>query len=183
MTKNVLTELVYVLMKKDIQLSIVMRGVIFLFTWLILTNGDILSWWIGLPAVMLTTMISIILLPPTHLVFLRVIWFVPLFFIYSFKGALDVAWRVFHPHLPISPGLIKYPLSLPPGVAQVLMTNLVSLVPGTLTAQLEHNVLTIHVLDIQNDFNTQLIEIEQHLEKIFSLPQKTDNEVKNNATI
>lgn len=183
MTKKIVTNLVHVLMKKDTLLSIVIRGGLFLFIWWILTDGDTSSWWMGLPVVMLTIIVSIILIPPTHLVFIRVIWFLPFFLIYSFNGALDVAWRVFHPRLPINPDLIKYPLNLPPGLAQVLMINLVSLVPGTLTAQLKHNVLTIHVLDIQNDYKTRLIELEQHVTKIFGLSQKNDNGVKTNATI
>ena len=178
MDKKVVINFIHVLMKKDTLVSIVIRGWLFLFIWWVLTDGNTSSWWIGLPAVMLTIIVSIILIPPTHLVFIRVIWFVPFFLIYSFKGALDVAWRVFHPRLPISPGLIKYTLSLPPGLAQVLMINLVNLVPGTLTAKLEHNVLTIHVLDIRNDFKTELITIEQHVAKIFGSPQNFNTGVK-----
>ncbi len=183
MAKKVVTNFIHVLMKKDTLVSMVIRGWLFLFIWWVLTDGDTSSWSIGLPAVMLTIIVSIILIPPTHLVLIRVIWFVPFFLIYSFKGALDVAWRVFHPRLPISPDLIKYPLSLPPGLAQVLMINLVNLLPGTLTAQLEHNVLTIHVLDIGNDFKTELITIEQHVAKIFGSPQNFNTGVKHNATI
>lgn len=182
MTQKVVSKLLYILMKKERRLSVVVRGGLFLFIWWVLTNGDISSWWIGLPAVVATIVISIILVPPIRLVLIRVVWFVPFFFILSFKGALDVAWRVFHPRLPISPKLVEYPLSLPPGLAQVLMINLISLVPGTLTAQLKHNVLTIHVLDIRNDFKTKLIELEQDVSKIFGLSQNIDNEVKNNET-
>ncbi len=178
MDKKVVTNFIQVLIKKDTLVSIVIRGGLFLFIWGVLTDGDTSSLSIGLPAVMLTIIVSIILIPPTHIVFIRVIWVVPLFLIYSFKGASDVAWRVFHPRLPISPGLIKYPLSLPPGLAQVLMINLVNLVPGTLTAKLEHNVLTIHVLDIRNDFKTELITIEQHVAKIFGSPQNFNTGVK-----
>lgn len=178
MAKKAVTNFVYALIKRDTLLSIVVRGSLFLFTWLVLTNGDNSSWWIGLPAVMMTVIVSIILIPPTHLAIIRVIWFVPFFLIYSFRGALDVAWRVFHPSLPISPGLIKYPLSLPPGIPQVLMINSVNLIPGTLTVQLEDNLLTIHVLDIRNDFKTELIIMEQHVANIFGLPQNFNTEVK-----
>ncbi len=183
MTKKTVTDLLYVLIKRDTLLSIVFRGLLFSFIWWVLTDGDSSSWSIGLPAVILSLFVSILLFPPVHLVFNRVIWFVALFFIYSFKGASDVAWRVFHPRLPIRPGLIKYSLQLPPGLAQVLMINLLNLIPGTLTVKVEHNVLTIHVLDIRNDFKTELIILEQHVARIFGLPENFNTGVKNNASI
>ena len=98
--------------------------------------------------------------------------------IYSFKGALDVALRVFDPRLPISPDMVKYPLILPHGLPRVFMVNLVNLIPGTLTVQLEENVLTIHIMDIRDDFKTELIALEKQVAGIFGLPQNFNKGVK-----
>jgi multicomponent Na+:H+ antiporter subunit E len=161
-------------MKKETLLSIVLRGTIFLFIWWILTNGEVASLWVGVPAVVLASAVSISLLPPTPLLLRKVLLFMPYFLIHSFKGAVDVAWRVFDPKLPIKPDFIHYELTLPPGLAQVFMVNIVSLVPGTLSAQLQNNLLTIHVLDNDKNFQVELHILEKNIAKIFGLTEKND---------
>ena len=52
------------------------------------------------------------------------------------KGGVYVAWRAFDPRMPITPELIEYPLRLPPGLPRVILVNMVSLLPGTLSAEL-----------------------------------------------
>ncbi|MES9944702.1 MAG: Na+/H+ antiporter subunit E [Candidatus Thiodiazotropha sp.] len=52
------------------------------------------------------------------------------------ESGLDVAWRAFHPRMPITPELIVYPLRLPPGLPRVILVNTVSLLPGTLGTEL-----------------------------------------------
>ena len=165
-------------MKKITLSSIIVRLLLFLFIWWVLTEGDDSSWWIGLPAVILSTIISIILFSPAGIVYMRLVAFIPLFLVYSFKGALDVALRVFHPRLPISPDMVEYPLDLPHGLSRVFMVNLVNLIPGTLTVQLEENVLTIHLMDIRDDFKTELIALEKQVASIFGLPQNFNKGVK-----
>ena len=168
---------------KKTQLSIVVRGGLFLFIWWTLVNGDVLSWWLGLPAVVLATIVSIALIPPSTLVLRRLVYFMPYFLIHSFRGALDVAWRVFHPRLPIKPDFVEYPLSLPPGLSQFFMINLVSLVPGTLTAELKNNVLSVHVLDSEKKVQAELSQLEQKVAEIFNLTQKNNTGDKYHATV
>jgi len=163
--------LLHVFMKNITLSSLLFRISFFQLTWWVLTNADTSSWWIGLPAVILSTIVSITLFPPVHITFIRLAAFIPLFLIYSIKGALDLAIRVFHPNLPISPDMVKYSLSLPPGLPRVVMANLVNLIPGTLTVQLDENELTIHIMDSQHDFKTELNILEEQVSKIFSSPQ------------
>lgn len=49
----------------------------------------------------------------------------------SVLAGIDVAYRVFHPRLPLKPGLLAYPVGLPPGPARSVFAALTSLVPGT----------------------------------------------------
>ena len=169
---------ILIFMKQFTLSSIIVRMLFFSFIWWVLTNGDPSSWWIGLPAVILSAIVSIRLLPPERIVFLRLLAFIPLFLIYSFKGALDVALRVFDPRLSISPDMVKYSLILPHGLPRVFMVNLVNLIPGTLTVQLKENVLTIHIMDIRDDFKTELIALEKQVAGIFGLPQNFNKGVK-----
>jgi len=155
--------------------TIVTRGILFSLIWWVLTNGDASSWWIGAPAVVLSVMASIALIPPLPLVWSAWVRFVPFFFARSLMGGIDVAWRVFHPHLPIAPELIEYPLRLPPGLAQVIMVNTLSLLPGTLSAELGQSVLKIHVLDSGSDFKSEIVVIEQHVARMFGLCRNLDD--------
>ncbi len=44
------------------------------------------------------------------------------------------------------------------------------MLPGTLSARLEDNVLTIHVLDCQETIESELINIEQRVARLFRTP-------------
>ncbi len=94
------------------------------------------------------------------------------FLLRSLFGGADVAWRAFHPGLPIAPDLIEYPLRLPPGLPQVLMANTVSLLPGTLSAELDQSVLKIHVLDNQRGVLAELEAVEQSVPRMFGTSLK-----------
>ena len=147
--------------------SIVLRGGVFSLLWWVLTDGAASSWWIGVPAVLLAVAASAALLPPTTFVWYEFLRFVPFFLIRSLLGGADVAWRAFHPSLPIAPDLIEYPLRLSPGLPRVFMANTVSLLPGTLSAALDRNVLKVHVLDCRRGVLAELKVVEQRVARMF----------------
>ncbi len=149
--------------------TVITRGSLFLFVWWALTGEEVSSWWIGVPAVVLALMVSVALVPPVYLAWRAVLRFFPFFLSRSLMGGIDVAWRAFHPRLPIAPELIEYPLQLPVGIAQVMMANTVSLLPGTLSAELNHNVLKVHVLYIRNNVKKELEIIERYIKQMFDL--------------
>lgn len=73
-------------------------------------NGRVLV--VGATAVASAVIISVTLVPPLGLVGREVMGVVPFFLWHSLNGGVDVAWRAFHPRLPITPELIEYPLRL-----------------------------------------------------------------------
>ena len=152
--------------------TIVSRGVLFSLIWWVLTDGAAPSWWIGVPAVLLAVAASVALLPPTPFVWYEFLRFVPFFLLRSLLGGADVAWRAFHPDLPIAPDLIEYPLRLPPGLPRVFMANTASLLPGTLSAALDRNVLKVHVLDSRKGVLTELEAVEQSVARMFGTSLK-----------
>jgi multicomponent Na+:H+ antiporter subunit E len=154
--------------------TIATRGLVFSLIWWVLTNGDASSWWIGVPAVVLAVMASIALIPPVSLVWSACFRFVPFFLARSLMGGIDVAWRVFHPRLPIAPDLIEYTLRLPPGMAQVIMVNTLSVLPGTLSVELGQSVVKMHVLDVGSDFKSEIVAIEQHVARMLGLCRNLD---------
>ena len=150
--------------------TIVSRALLFAIMWWALTDGTAGSWWIGVPAVAGATVVSVAMLPPLGLVWREVIGFVPFFLWHSLKGGADVARRAFHPRMPIAPELIEYPLRLPPGLSQVTMINITSLLPGTLGTEIEGQVLKVHVLDSRGDFLTGLKVLEQRVGRLWGTP-------------
>lgn len=155
--------------------SILRRGLLFALVWWILVAGEIASWWIGVPAVLLAAAASFALLSPVTLVWYELFRFVPFFLIRSLLGGVDVAWRALRPSMPIAPHLIEYPIRLPSGLPRVFMANTVSLLPGTLSTELGPGCLIVHVLNGRKDVLSELETLEQRVAALFgtSLPARS----------
>lgn len=155
-----------------------LRAVLFALMWWILTDGAMDSWLVGTPVILFATVVSVKLLPPVYWSFLGVVRFVPFFLWHSLCGGVDVARRALHPRLPISPELFDHRWRLPAGLPRVFMANIVSLLPGTLSAELGVNCLQVHVLDERKDFLSELEEVEQRVAAMFgiSLPPSREGE-------
>lgn len=156
--------------------TLVSRGLWFSLIWWVLTDGASSSWWIGAPAVVLVLVSSVGLLAPVHFNWFELARFVPFFLARSLLGGVDVAWRAFHPGMPIAPGLIDYPLRLPPGLAQVVMANTVSLLPGTMSAEIGQNCLNVHVLDGRKALFPGLNAVEQRVARMFGISLSEERE-------
>ena len=76
--------------------SYILRTLIFLVIWWVITDGNLASWGIGLPAVLLAVITSIILMPATKINWYQLFKFLPYFIMRSFVGGIDVAQRAFH---------------------------------------------------------------------------------------
>jgi len=104
---------------------------------------------------------------------LRLFRFTGYFLWTSFAGGLDVAWRALQPRPAIHPTWLRYRLSLPPGQPRTLMVSMLSLLPGTLSAELqEDDMLLVHALDGSDEQATRdsVTRLEQELAWFFSLP-------------
>lgn len=62
-------------------------------------------------------------------------------------AAVYVAKKVLDPKLPIAPTIVPYDVPLDRTLSRVALANSITLTPGTLTIDLEGNVLTVHCLD------------------------------------
>ncbi len=59
---------------------------------------------------------------------------------------LDVAYRVWHPRMPIAPRLLKVPLATRTDVGTATYANSITLTPGTVTVSVEPRSLLVHAL-------------------------------------
>jgi len=141
----------------------------FALLWWALAEGDLSRWQVGLAAAGLATYASLALLPPPTW---RLRWgalpgFLGFFFVQAFFGGVDVSRRALHPRLPIKPNFLCYQLELRPLAARLLMAWVVSLLPGTLSVELEDHQLEVHVLDQSLPNEWLLARLEERIAALF----------------
>jgi len=141
--------------------------------WVILAGpGDPLSWIVGLPAVIAATWSHRRLSRggASRLSFWAGVRLFPFFVYESFKGGIDVARRVIGRRLKVDPGLFDFRIGLRSPAAQVLFIDLVSLLPGTLSADLRGDTLRVHALDRGADSTPGLRRLERLVAAVFGEP-------------
>lgn len=67
----------------------------------------------------------------------------------SVRSGIDVARRALHPRLPIDPDFVRFGFRLPKGPARIFQVNTISLLPGTLSVELQDTAVRIQVLNEQ----------------------------------
>ncbi|MGB3222570.1 MAG: Na+/H+ antiporter subunit E [Desulforhopalus sp.] len=92
--------------------------------------------------------------------------FIGFFLIETFLAGLDVAYRAFHPKLPLAPGIISYTLQLPKPSSKIFFVWIVSLLPGTASVSLQENRVLIHVLDTRQSNHKKLEAIENRVARL-----------------
>lgn len=137
--------------------------------WLVIVNGTASSWWIGGPAVVLAAAATLPINPSFSIEGWGLLRFMPFFVGRAFAGGMDVAWRALHPRLPLAPELIEYPLHLPQGLPQVVMANIVNLLPGTLITKMEADALQVHIIDRHAPYMEELQAVESVIARIFGI--------------
>jgi multicomponent Na+:H+ antiporter subunit E len=89
------------------------------------------------------------------------------FFVELVKSNIDVALRVLKPSLPINPGIVKTKTVLKSKMARMILTNSITLTPGTLTVDIEDDILYIHWIDVESeDIDVATEKIVKKFEKI-----------------
>lgn len=63
-----------------------------------------------------------------------------------FMSAVEVAWIVVHPRLPIEPGFLRFTTELRTPAARATLANSITLVPGTLTVRITGDEFLVHAL-------------------------------------
>lgn len=141
----------------------------FALIWGVLTGGAADTWPAGSLAVATAALVSLALRPPRpwRMRLGGAVRFVPFFFRQSLRGGLDVARRAFSPGLPLNPVLVEHPLRLPPGTARIFLLNTVSLLPGTLSADLRGDLLVVHGLDAELPLAADLRRLEALVADLF----------------
>ncbi len=147
----------------------IVRGSVLAALWWLLTAGDTTSWAIGAPIILLLLTVSIrkARQTPMRWRLSAVLIFVPFFVWKSILGAIDVARRVYQPQMPLAPVMVDYQIGLSKEPARVLFANAVSLLPGTLSAELQDRRLVVHALDGTQNVTEDLAILEKKVADLF----------------
>ena len=95
--------------------------------------------------------------------------FAPWFLAHSIIGAVDVAYRAVHPRMPLHPGVVRCRLTVPEGACRVALADVVSVLAGTLSVDIEGDELVIHALDVRHDMQAMVTDLEPRVAAIFGL--------------
>lgn len=155
--------------------ALLVRTSILAAGWWAITEGDRAALGFGVPVVLLALLTSLSLpAPPTRRPSpLGILRFAVTFLAGSVGGGLDVAWRAFHPRVPLSPNVVRYTLRLPSGPARSLFTGAVSMMPGTLSANLEDALVDIHVLVDDGRVTERLQRFEEAVARALAVRLET----------
>ena len=137
--------------------------------WWLLSGGTPSSWVVGVPAVAAAAWAAYRLggtraRPVSAWGLMR---FLPFFLWESLRGGADVAMRTLAPRMRIHPGFTTYRISLRRQDARVLFANCVSLLPGSLAAELNGDRLDLHLLDDRADPDAELRRLERAVARVY----------------
>ena len=140
-------------------------AVVYAALWWTLNDADIQSWVLGAPVVVLAVLISLAVLPTAlwRVRLLGLARFALHFLGQSLFSGVDVAGRVLRPSMPLKPGIFLYPLRLPAEPERVIMAFTTSLLPGTLSVDLNGDALVVHALDMDAPVMRELRRLEERI--------------------
>ena len=147
--------------------------------WIVLTDGVVISWVVGMPTVIAATTTSMFLLGhrEPRLRLHKLPSFAVFFAFESIRSGLDVAFRAFHPRLPIRPGCLRAPPGATHRSGRGLVAATVNLLPGTLTIEDEAGHMLIHVLDTSRNNLKDVGELRQRVATLFVHSEKREMEM------
>jgi multicomponent Na+:H+ antiporter subunit E len=151
--------------------AVLWRSALFAGLWWLLSDGRADSWGVGSVSILAATTLSLRLLPPvpTYVSRIGLLRFVFFFFVQSLRGGIQVAWFALRPRLGLRPGIHEISLRLPEGIGRVLLANTLSLLPGTLSVELEGSRLCLHVLDEQAQTEADVRHAEARVAQMLGL--------------
>ncbi|MBP0049372.1 Na+/H+ antiporter subunit E [Marinobacterium sp. AK62] len=151
--------------------TLVLRALLLWLVWWALTDGDATGLLFGGIVSLLVSSLSLVLFPPSpHIIRVHALPGFALFFLsHSLLAAVDVSRRLLSPSLPVTPGYLRAPLSLPEGVPRWLLANTLSLLPGTLSVTLDGDEIELHCLDLTQPVRQEVEQTQRCVAKLFGL--------------
>lgn len=139
-----------------------------LVLWTALTGGDPSSFVIGVPTVIVAAAVAVAAGAGEAAPRLgALLAFLPGFLWALIESAWLLARRVLARDPRFRPGMVPWRLGLVSEGARAAFMNAVSLTPGTLSAALDGDVLSVHVLDTTEDVGPSLAALERQVARLY----------------
>jgi multicomponent Na+:H+ antiporter subunit E len=106
---------------------------------------------------------SVALRPPLRWRRVATLRLVGFFALEAVRAGTDVARRALDPRVRVRPSFVDYEMESVDLYQQVLLANLLSLMPGTLTCELDGRFLRVHVLTPRGDAVEKIAEVERRV--------------------
>jgi multicomponent Na+:H+ antiporter subunit E len=103
---------------------------------------------------------------------LRLVGFVGFFLAESFRGGVDVASRALRPEMPIQPAFRWFRHGLPAGQPRTLLVSILSLLPGTLSADLVDDGATLVVHTLTTGASASVERLQARIRWLFAFPEE-----------
>jgi len=145
--------------------------------WTIMSRGAADSWVVGFPTCLLA-LAAFDRLRERRVMGIRpreLPGFAAWFLWQSLRGGLEVAKYAVEPRMPLHPGFLRYRLSVPAGPARVFLINCLSLLPGTLSANIEGDELVLHALDDEADVIAETRNLECRVQALYGISGGDDH--------
>lgn len=151
--------------------TVVLRVAVLLLIWLVLAEGGLRYWGLIALAVGVSAFASLLLLPRSGLGWSPVglLRFLPFFLWQSVIGGADVALRALSIRPRLDPVYVEFQFRLTEEPARVVVANTMSLMPGTLSVELDGSRLHMHVLDRSMPAVERARQVEEHAARMFRL--------------
>jgi multicomponent Na+:H+ antiporter subunit E len=139
-----------------------LRLALFCIIWVLLTGWQLSSWSVGGVFIIMASLLSLYLAPqqqtvPGKINPTKLFLFFCYFFIQSLRGGWSTAKLALRPKQKLSPGVIKYPIELVNESHIFTFMQVISLLPGTISAEHNCREVIIHILDL-NSFSRAEID-------------------------
>jgi multicomponent Na+:H+ antiporter subunit E len=82
-------------------------------------------------------------------------------------AGFSVAATVLHPRRSARPGVVRFRTGLPSPAARTLLANSITLVPGTMTVNVEDDRFTVHAFDPQSAEDLATAAVQRRIARIF----------------
>ena len=138
--------------------------------WLVLTRGEISSWVVGLPFIVL----ALWLMHPMRKAdpfagryrAVGLLNFAGFFVREALLGSIDVSRRVLAARPDVRPGFYDYPIGLQGSFARPFFVGCISLLPGTLSAEWRGESVRIHTLDVEKITSQDVATLENSIARM-----------------
>ncbi len=98
---------------------------------------------------------------------LRIVWYFLWLVGRILQSGFHLSVLILHPALPINPKLIRYRTELQEESEIVLLSNSITLTPGTITAELNSQDLLVHAMDDKSAHDITSLRLEQQIAGLF----------------